>query len=87
MRKLARARDFAPQRNFRSSAASGVNSHRCELPQNAIFWWHHVNKYIAKRGNRSELAVQKSPRYHVNSPLVNYLSREMSMIHSIRKPK
>jgi len=37
-----------------------------------VFWWHHVDKYRAKKGNRSELApVRKSPRYHVNSP---YLS-------------
>ena len=56
MRKLAPARHFAPEQDFRSSAATGVNSHRCESPQQDIFWWHHVNKYIAKRGNRSELA-------------------------------
>ena len=67
-------RDFAPERNFRSGAATGVNSRRCESPQHELesFWWYHVNKYRTKRGNRSELAsVRKSPRYHVNSPKEN----------------
>lgn len=48
--------DFAPERNFRHGAMTGVNSRRCKSPQHDIFWGHHVNKYRAKRGNRSELA-------------------------------
>jgi len=36
-----------------------------------ILWWYHVNKYRAMSGNRSELAPgRKSPRCHVNTPLV-----------------
>ena len=48
--------DFAPERNFRYGAIIGVNSRRCKSPQHDIFWGYHVNKYRAKRGNRSELA-------------------------------
>ena len=36
-----------------------------------ILWWRHVNNYRVVRGNRGELApIRKSPRYHVNTPLV-----------------
>ena len=66
-------RDFSSERNFRSSAATGLNSRRFESPQHDIFWWCHINKCRPKRGNRIELApVQKSPRYHMNTPSSNY---------------
>ena len=46
-------------------------SPRCEN-RGELTWWYHVNKYRAMRGNRSELAPgRKSPRCHVNTPLVN----------------
>ena len=39
-------RDFELERNFRSGAATRVNSCRCELPLHGIFWMYHVNKYM-----------------------------------------
>ena len=50
-------------------------SPRCEnrgdSRRHNILWWYHVNKYSAMRGNRSGLGPgRKSPRCHVNTPLV-----------------
>ena len=64
-------------------------SNRAELAQvysfrHYIFWWYHVNEYRAIRGNRSELSSgRKSPRYHINTPLMCMayrLNREYKMI-------
>jgi len=48
-----------------------ANSRRGDSHRHNILWRYHVNKYRATRGNRSELAPgRKSPRWHVNTPLV-----------------
>ena len=45
-----------------------------------ILWWYHVNKHRAMRANRSELAPgRKSPRCHVNTPLVSTPSRNPNL--------
>ena len=55
----------------RPGATTGVNSRRGDSCRHDILWWYHVNKCRAIRGNRSELAAaRKSPRCHVNTPLV-----------------
>ena len=65
-------RDYVPEWNSGPSARTGVNSRRGDSCRDNIFWWYHVNKYRAKRGNRSELAPgRKWPRCHVNTPLYN----------------
>ena len=65
-------RDFAPEWNSRPGARTGVNSRRGDSRRHSLLWWYHVNKYRAMRGNRSELAPgRKSPRCHVNTPLVS----------------
>ena len=65
-------RDFVPEWNSGPGARTGVNSRRGDSCRDNIFWWYHVNKYRAKRGNRSELALgRKWPRCHVNTPLYN----------------
>ena len=62
-------RDFVPEWNSRPGTRTGVNSRRGDSRRHDIFWWYHVNKYRAMRGNRSELAPgRKSPRCHVNTP-------------------
>ena len=67
-------RDFVPEWNSRPGARTGVNSRRGDSRRHNILWWCHVNKYRAMRGNRSELAPgRKSPRCHVNTPLVSWL--------------
>ena len=49
------------------------NSCRYDSRPRDILCWYHVNEYRAIRGNRSELAPGwKSPRCHVNTPLVMY---------------
>ena len=64
-------RDFVPEWNSRPGARTGVNSRRGDSRRHNILWWYHVNKYRAMRGNRSELAPgRKSPRCHVNTPLL-----------------
>ena len=63
-------RDFVPGWNSRPGTTSGVNSSLGDSRRHDIFWWYHVNKCRAMRGNRSELtSKQKSPRCHVNTPL------------------
>ena len=65
-------RDFVPEWNSGPGARTGVNSRRGDSCRDNIFWWYHVNKYRAKRGKRSELALgRKWPRCHVNTPLYN----------------
>ena len=50
-------------------------SPRGDSRRHNILWWYHVNKSRAMRSNRSELAPgRKSPRCHVNTPLVEPLS-------------
>ena len=47
---------------------------QCDLRWHDILWGYHVTKCRAMRGNRSELTpAQKSPRCHVNTPLITYL--------------
>ena len=63
-------RDFVPGWNSRPGTTTGVNSSLGDSRRHDIFWWYHVNKCRAMRGNRSELtSEQKSPRCHVNTPL------------------
>ena len=67
--------DFVPEWNSQSGTATEVNSRRYDPFQYDIFWWYHVNKYRATRGDRGELApVRKSPRYHVNTPKVQQIA-------------
>ena len=55
----------------RLGTRTGVNSRQGGSRRHGILWWYHVNKYRAMRGNRSELVpARKSPRCHVNTPLV-----------------
>ena len=62
-------RDFVPEWNSRPGATTGVNSRRGDSRRHDIFWWYHVNKCRAMRGNRNELTpARKSPRCRVNSP-------------------
>ena len=62
-------RDFVPEWDSRPGPTTGLNSRRGHSRRHDIFWWYHVNKCRAMRGNRSELTpARKSPRYHVNSP-------------------
>ena len=62
-------RDFLPEWNSRPGATTGVNSRRGDSRRHDIFWWYHVNKCRAMRGNRNELTpARKSPRCRVNSP-------------------
>ena len=73
-------RDFVPKWNSRSGARTGVNSRRGDWRRHNILWWYHVNKYRAIRGNRSELAPgRKSPRCHVNTPLVALVSNGLKL--------
>ena len=78
-------RDFVPEWNSRPGTRTGVNSRRGDSRRHDIFWWYHVNKYRAMRGNRSELAPgRKSPRCHVNTPLIlmyGHLNRLVSLKH------
>ena len=64
---------FVPGWKSRSGTRTGVNSRRYDSRRYDILCWYHVNEYRAIRENRSELAPGwKSPRYHVNTPLVKY---------------
>ena len=64
-------RDFVLGWNSRPGTRTGVNSRRGDSRRHDILWWYHINKYRAIRGNRSELIPgRKSPRCHVNTPLV-----------------
>ena len=48
-----------------------MNSRRGDSRRHDFLWWYHVNKCRVMRGNRSELvAARKSPRCHVNTPLL-----------------
>ena len=68
-------RDFVPEGNSRPGKRTGVNSSRGDSRWHDILWWYHLNKYRAMRGNQSELAPgRKSPRCHVNTPLVTALT-------------
>ena len=56
-------RDLVPEWNSRSGTTIGVNTRRGDSRRHDIWWWYHVNKYRAMRGNGSELAPRrKSPR-------------------------
>ena len=93
-------RDFVPEWNSRPGATTGVNSRRGDSRRHDFLWWYHVNKCRAMRGNRGELAAaRKSPRCHVNTPLLKtliiYLSpftmkvvlcTSISTVKTIRKP-
>ena len=62
-------RDFVPECNSRPGATTRVNSRLGDSHRHDIFWWYHVNKCRAMRGNRNELPpARKSPRCRVNSP-------------------
>ena len=64
-------RDFVPEWNSRPGTRTGVNSRRGNSRRHDILWWYHLNKYRAKRGNRSELAsVRKSPAVSCKHPLI-----------------
>jgi len=64
-------RDFVPEWNSCPGARTGVNSRQDDSRRHNILRWYHVNKYRAMRGNQSELDPgRKSPRCHVNTPLV-----------------
>ena len=57
---------------FRTGAKfSPWYKNRGDSRQHDILWWYHVIKYRAMRGNRCELTPgRKSPRCHVDIPLV-----------------
>ena len=58
------------KRNSLSGTTTLVKSHRGHFHCHDISWWYHVNKLRAMMGNWSELApAQRSPQYHVNTPL------------------
>ena len=78
-------RDFVPESTSRPGARTGVNSRRGDSRRHNILWWYHVNKYRTMRGNRSELVPgRKSPRCHVNTPLVESTFSVMSRDDSSR---
>ena len=64
--------EFVLESNSRSSTTTRVNSCWGDSRQHDILWRYHVNKCRPMRGNQSELAPgRKSPRCHVNTPLLD----------------